>query len=762
MAAIPYLVGHPSARPEPLSRFLPPIPERVVSTWLQANISAGTSETIAPWILEPFGATPRVAIEAARAGFRVLVAANNPVARFLLEMAANPPTEDELTSALAELAASRKGDERLELHIRSLYLTNCNLCGKEVEAETFLWDRGDATPQAEKPAPSIPVPFARIYHCPYCNARGEYPVTETDLARVAQFSSSSLHRARALERVASLDDPDRQHVEEALAVYLPRSVYALFTLINRLDGMSLAPERRNHLTALLLSACDLGNALWPYPSGRARPRALSIPPKFRENNVWLVLEQAIGQWASPGPRVPTTIWPEDPPPEGGITIFEGRLRDLASALADIPIKAVVTALPRPNQAFLTLSALWAGWLWGREAVGPFKSVLRRRRYDWNWHTAALHAALENLPMILKPGTPFLGLIGEAEPGFLSAPLVAADNANFELSGMAMPTEGGQAQISWHLGSKKSLDQATDDERMLLMRSAARQHLSERGEPSHYLSLHAAALFSLAQVHALHSPEQAPVSMLVKVNTALEEAFSYRGGLLRFGGSEKSLEVGYWWLRETDGIASPLTDRVEIALVQYLMAHPGASLTDIYTSLCHSFPGLLTPSAELIQICLESYGEETPPGSGQWRIQAQNTPAARRADLEGVATLVAQIGTSLGYRAEGDQPMLWRDEKGQVAYAWHIIASAVIGEPIFRQEHSPAISMIALPGGRANLVAYKLQHDPRLRQAVEEGWRIIKYRHLRWLANNPILSRAALDHLLTQDALTYESPQMRLF
>jgi len=71
-------------------------------------------------------------------------------------------------------------------------------------------------------------------------------------------------------------------------------------------------------------------------------------------------------------------------------------------------------------------------------------------------------------------------------------------------------------------------------------------------------------------------------------------------------------------------------------------------------------------------------------------------------------------------------------------------------------------LIVLPGGRANLVAFKLQRDPRLRQAVEEGWRFVKYRQVRWLAENPALSIESLDEFLAQDSLTYDAPQLRLF
>ena len=121
MTEIPYLAGRPLDRPEPLARFLPPIPEGVITSWLRSNIPPGADTSQPVLVLDPFGASPRVALEAARAGYILLVAANNPITRFMLEIAAHPPTEDELRAALADLAASKKGDERLEPHIRSLY-----------------------------------------------------------------------------------------------------------------------------------------------------------------------------------------------------------------------------------------------------------------------------------------------------------------------------------------------------------------------------------------------------------------------------------------------------------------------------------------------------------------------------------------------------------------------------------------------------------------------------------------------------------------
>jgi len=766
---LPYLPGRrggPDKKPALLARYLPPIPEGAAASWLAAHAPGEA------WVLDPFGASPHTAVEAARAGRRVLVAANNPISRFLLELAAAPPSRDELRAALAELASTRKGDERLEPHIRSLYATTCDNCRREIQVEAYLWDRGASAP------------YARLYQCPHCGEGGEHPATEQDAARAAQFAGGGLHRARALERVAARDDPDRQHVEEALNVYLPRAVYAIFTLINKLDGLNLSPGRRRCLEALLLHACDAANTLWPYPAGRARPRQLTIPPRFRENNLWLALEQAVelvaGDADAAGPARPVTVslWPAALPSAGGISLFEGRLRDLgrqvqgSHALRFEP-GAVLAALPRPNQAFWTLSALWAGWLWGPEAVGPFKSVLRRRRYDWAWHSAALGAALESLFPLLGPGTPFFALTGESEPGFLAAALVSAASAGFRLQGLAL-RGSSRAQIAWERpaspeAAPRPAGVAAPAE---IAVQAARQALLARGEPAPYAKIQAAALLAL-EAEGLLQPEQSPedaapetptpAALYTRVNAVLEEAFSYRSGFIRFGGSDKSLEAGKWWLRDEGGpLQPPLSDRVEMELVRFLIRRPGSTLEEIDQALCAAFPGLLTPDLELVQSCLDSYAREEPPGSGRWRLRPEDAPRARRKDLVAIAALMRKIATRLGFSARGRSPFSWSDAVGEVQYFGHITASAVLGEILFGPEQGPpGRGLIVLPGGRANLAAYKLEADPRLKAAAQAGWRFVKYRQLRWLAENPSLSPENFDELLNLDSLTYDEAQLRL-
>ncbi len=755
MESFAYLPGEDPPHPGPLARFLPPVPEGIVSAFLASH-----PLTSGGLVLDPFGASPRLAVQAARAGLRLVVAVNNPVARFLIEMSADPPPRSELQAALAELAAARKGQERMEIHLQDLYLTECVSCRRSIPAEAFVWERGGEAP------------LRRIYRCP-CGEGGEFDADQTDRQRALQIAAASrLHRARALERVAALDDPDRSYVEEALGIYPPRAVYALLTLVNKREGLSLAPLRRRCLTALLLTACDQSSALWPYPTERPRPKQLTIPPRFLEHNVWRALEAGVDLWAGETDPVPLTTWPELPPADGGLCLFEGPARDLAPHLKGLEVSAVITALPRPNQAFWTLSALWSGWLWGREAVAPFKMVLRRRRYDWNWHAEALHAALKSLTSCLPLSAPFFGIIAEPEPSYLSAAVLAADAAGLGLSGIALRTPYDPLFLLWRrrpfarkpsggiapdeTGEGRQAERTAEPEPSLpdLARQAMHTYLSRRGEPATYLHLHAAALAALTEEGLLPwgaDPVTAAQAILL---TALDGS-----NFIHHGGSPNP-EAGLWGLPDLEN-DDPLPDRVERVIVNFLNQNPGADRPAIESAVYAELPGLLTPPLALIRAVLDSYAIES---EGRYRLRPEDAPAARLGDLEQAGEMIAQLGTRLGYlprRPKTEARLLTWEEKGRVLYAFYLLASAAACRLVRNNPYPPENSILVLPGGRAGLLVRKLERDPLLARLWQQGWRLIKYRQLRRLAAMPTLDRRLWRTLLDADPL--EPPeQMKLF
>jgi hypothetical protein len=722
--------------------------------------------------LDPFGASPRSALELARSGRRVLVSAVNPVLVFLLDVLASAPQPAEFQSALAALSAAKRGEERLELHIRSLYRTPCANCGEEVEAEAFLWRRGETGP------------YARLYRCPRCRDEGEHPISPQDHERLSPPGSDALHRSRALSRVADRADEHFPAVEEALTTYLPRPLYALQTLINKVEGPGFTPAQRRLLHALLLSASDAASTLWPTGGGRTRPRQLSVPAQFRENNIWLALEDAAAHWSKQGSAVPLVRAAEAAelaeaagklPPTGGILLFAGRARGLAPG--EIKLDGGLAVFPRPNQAFWTLSALWAGWLWGREAALPLHPQLGRRRYDWNWHAGALHSPLGAAARLLSPGAPLVGLLPELAPGFLAAVLAASTAAGLSLAGLALRGDEEQAQVLWRAAAGRPAPVQTElsknTERIFATGAVAA--LQERAEPSNYLPIYAAGLEALVQQGALPGPlperAQLPGDLLTRIQTLTGRVFSDRSLLRRIETGSQEDERSLWWLPAPPGgmvqpgleaanPILPLADRVEMELVRLLQKSPGVGWNELDTGLCRAFPGLLTPSSELAAEVLASYAEMQP--GGGWKLQAAELPAARRADLDEAREMLRRLGMRMGYAVSGETPIVWTPEHFGQVYYFYVIASSIISRHVLPALPAPAAQVVMVfPGGRAKLIAYKLRCDPRLAEVLK-GVHLLKFRHLRALSDRPGLNPQQWDGLLDADPPFFEeAEQMQL-
>jgi hypothetical protein len=312
------------------------------------------------------------------------------------------------------------------------------------------------------------------------------------------------------------------------------------------------------------------------------------------------------------------------------------------------MKAVIGSLPRPNQAFWTLSALWAGWLWGREAVEPYKPALRRRRYDWAWNATALNAAFTHLFDMLHLGTPFFALLSEPEPSSLSSALTAASAAGLDLRSVALRTQHDPIQLFWTVG--EHLKRRPNEADVQDVRNAIYSHLAERGEPASYLHVHAAGLAELAKSHALKQKEREFDEALRAIHTLIQTALE-DPRFVHYSSGE-SVDTGLWGLQDhviLSASASPtknsakslshgeedssvvarkappshtvpasapendikesLSDRVEVAVVTFLQKHPNSIFIDIEQDLYPRLPGLLTPSQAMIYAVLSSYANK---------------------------------------------------------------------------------------------------------------------------------------------------------
>jgi hypothetical protein len=522
----------------------------------------------------------------------------------------------------------------------------------------------------------------------------------------------------------------------------------LTTIINRLDNLNLAPERKRALTALILLACDAGNTLWAHPAERPRPKQLSMPNQFREQNVWMALERGLSLWSETGSPVACEAWPTKIPESGGILIYEGRLKGLAQVVKkEIPIAAVIGSVPRPNQAFWTLSALWAGWLWGKDAVEPYKVALRRRRYDWAWNATALHSTFNRLRELLPEGVPFFAMLPEPEPAYLTSAFTAADAAGFSLQSVALRTEHDPVQIIWKNVPPTEGEKADD-----LLRHAIHNFLTERGEPASYLHIHTAGLIALAEAGTLKSADIEFDEALRKTNALFELALKGDGRFIHHSTGE-NVDTGMWGLRL--GTGESLSDRVEMAIVSYLQKNPNALYLEIEADLNPRFPGLLTPSKGLIYAVLNSYAEKD---SGSWKLRAEDLASARRDELKTMYTLIETIGGRLGYVTRREDKTLHWEENGISTRTFYVLASALLTRALL---NSAPNTIIVIPGGRAALAAYKQERDPSLATQMKKH-RLVKYRLLRNLLDLPILTRETFEEQIASDPVEKAAGQMMMF
>lgn len=741
----PYLPGSENGAPQavPLSRFLPPYNPGMLSRWLEETLSAGQ------WLLDPLGSHPGPALEAARAGYRVLVASNNPILAFILEVQATAPEPALIQSALAELGAARRGDERLETHIQSLYETECPNCGAAIQPQAFLWRRGELQP------------FARLLRCPRCSADGEFPVTPGDLAALQRLGSDSLHRSRALERVLPADDPYRPTVDEALKSYLPRPLYVLFTLLNKSEGVPVGAERKRLLTALVLSLCDDASSLWPWPSARLRPRQLTIPPAFRENNLWLAIDSAAQLWTQPGAPVPLTHWPYLPPESGGICLYPGRLRSLMPLPETIRPAAAFGLLPRPNQAFWTLSPLWTGWLWGREAVLPMKRGFERQRYDWHWHAAALHSAFSVLNSTTPAGFPFFAILTEAAPGFLAAAVSAAQAAGLAPDGMALRSDEQTAQLWWRSARGKPLRPSINLD--ALARQGIHDYLTQRGQPAAFLDLAAGAFLIAARKNGLPAQQQQMEDRtLDALLSAVSSATQDESFLNRYQGTPGSAESGQWWLAHPASPARPLLERVEGEVLRRLEAGD-TTLEALDAVVCAAFPGLLTPPFDWLRACLESYAAPDSANPRLWSLRGESRPEARKAVLTTAQANLHALAAAMQLQCSGTQPVIWNKETGDPLYTFHLTDSAAASTFLLEPAQTDAQRVLIYPESRAGLLSEALQRDPRITDAVLDGWHFLKFEALRLFAESEAPTLDALEKLLASEtAHRREANQLQMF
>ena len=720
----------------------------MVSNWLSAYAQPGD------YLLDPFGQNPFTSLELARAGYRLLVSANNPIAAFVLRVLASAPTAESIDLAIAQLNQNRmRDDSTIEEAIQRLYSFPCPnpLCSGSgiFEVESFIW------------AENTQKPHLAIGSCSECDLKGEIVLSPAIQESLLKTPSYTLTRSQILEKVAGQDPNLRRVMEEVISFYTPRALVALNMLLSKIESSKLSPEQEQLLKALWLTAADQSNQLWAYPIGKNRPKQLLRPPQFQEMNVWKAFLRSAKLWQTEGEEVKVRDWPKRLPPGGGISLFEGRLRELPEPPEAGLIKVVQSSVPRRNQAWWNLSGLWSGWLWGKDGVKTIKNSLLKQRYDWTWHSVAIKKVLALLPNLISQDTPVLLMTGELDSLFLLAALLGPNNAGLKLQSLSLDGEMETLQSSWKLPSitKASLNSRPPNRSI---QESGASFLNQLGEPSPWLRLFSSALADQIQLAKLNDrPREG--ELLKEIAGEFARDLNDLSTFQRFNPGS-SPETGLYWLKKPRYDEPGMADRAEELLLRDLRAHSELSLNQIYASLYADLPGTLTPSDELVQNILESYATaEKSENTTLYHLNAGDFEIKRRADLIEMRNLLNEMAKKLNFQVkQEDDTLSWLNRDASVLFSFFPIATAEISQQITLNQNLIGQKFIILPASRSNLVSYKIKRDPNLRMLKEENWHLVKFRQIRNLAANPNLSRENFLNLIMEDPPEFQSSQLSLF
>ena len=743
-----------------LARLRWPVPAGVTSAYTTAYTGPGER------VLVPYCQGSAVVREILSAGRRVVALNFDPLLMLVVRTELMLPPVRQLNNALARLGDSLKQGVPLRRYLAELYLTTCPACSLPAVADYFIWDRERGRP------------VAKYLRCPACDWQGRSAVEPDDFERLETLPAREMQYHYVLERVSppSRGGTMQARLEYLLELYSPRNLYALAELTRKIEGQFPDGPLHDALKVLLADCLDRCSSLTPLPESVARRHGLRRPGRYLERNVWLAFEDAVARLtASAGEQMPElaeSLQVGMGTAEGsGSTIGQGLVRDLPRMLSPRSVRLILTSPPPLDSAIWSLSYLWCAWVLGAEAAAPLRPLLRQRTPDPAWYARVMAGSMATLADFMRDDGRLVLVLTGQRPAVVEALVLAADQARLGVISLVRCGSDYRLELAPSLPQLDGIPRASDSAGVALdtrirraVTESATETIKARGEPVPWPTIHAAVHQELAQRGILSLVVEggtggpSPLDHIAEqVEAALEDP-----AFVRLAAGESHDE--FWWLTVSEGVGQPLSDRVETGAHEVLQGALALTEGDYAARVYARFPGVLTPSADLVAACLRSYGSE--PASGYWQLRPEDLPDTRVAERRTIAEHLLALGRRLGYRADRWPPfdVAWF-EGGQPRAVFAVRWQAMVGEVLaLSYEAAGARPYLVIPGGRAALVSHKLAQNPVWQRAVDDfGWWFVKYRHVRKLVDEPDVDEYTLRTIVGLDPIVeQESAQLPLF
>ena len=730
-------------------------------------------------VLDPFAGSGVTAVEAIKLGRKAIAIDLDPMASFITKNTAAPIDTKKFEATFNEI--KNKVKEKID----SLYVTHCSKCKKERLVEATIWKKGK--------------PVEIRYSCDCSKGSQWKEPTQKDKELLSEIERKRIPFWIPQNELIWNTRVNVHKGDKVSDLFTRRNLIALSIIlneINKIEDKKIKEIMRFVFTSSLAQASRMIPFQGGFATGGAswKVRGFWLPEENFEMNAWDCFEKRFNK-VKRGKEESNSLISKyneaenfnDLKKDKNIMIKTFNTLELDKIIPPNSVDYIFTDPPYGDAVpYLELDYMWGSWMGFKpsfeDEIIISDSPVRDKTEDT--YEIMLRAAFRQAYNILKRGRWMTVTFHNTNIKVWNAMLRSCILAGFDLEKIIYQEPAhisSKAQLHPYasaigdyyirfrkprIDKRKKPTEINEERYKRTVLEAAKKIIAERGEPTPYTIILNGIIVELKKEGALLSGRQNP-------DEVMKEFLNKEFTLVNVK-DEKGKVIGKkWWLKEPSKVPYlelvPLSDRVEIAIVDVLRRKYKISFDDILKEIFIKFPNALTPERQNIKELLKEYA--APTKDGNWTLKPK--VKIRESEHSKMIYYLAHIGKKLGLdvwiglKEQGgvynkqrlfnlvtnkdpvfrfipttnldrvkQVDVLWHDE-GRVRYEFEVENTTAITEAIVRGSNIPHDSVkrvIVIPEEREGLLFRKMK-EPLLNENVNNyKWKFMFYKEVEELFN----------------------------